>query len=80
MTMPANDKDFSRRLPHTFTAVQWCAIRDVLKAGLYINVGALRDRNEIVKELMPDLEDLVGAAKQLEPLGSGLDHPSKKDW
>jgi len=78
--MPANDKDFSRRIPHTFTAVQWCAIRDLLRLGIYANIGSLTDRTKVVKELLPEIEELVEIGKQLEPIGSGLDHPSKKDW
>lgn len=82
--MPANDKNYSRPIPHTFTGVQWCAIEGMLALGVctatQFHSPTMRDKAAVVADLMAEINKLVDAAKQLEPTGSGLDHPSRKHW
>lgn len=76
MTTPKPDPNRSRPYPKTYRGIEWAAILALLKRGLEAS-GEDREA-EVVKELLPDLQETVNILAELEPLGCGLDHPEWK--
>jgi len=75
MSNPKPDPDKSRPYPHTYTGIEWASILMLLRRGL--EATPVQDDREvqIVRKLLPELQETVKVLRELEPLGCGLDHP-----
>ena len=73
--MQTPDPTRTRSYPQTYKGTEWAAILALLKRGLEVSGDDIESRH--VRPLIPDLEKMVEAMRELEVPGCGLDHP---DW